>query len=93
VLSKEDAMYIDLTQAIIDLLLQSAHLRQGAQGRAMRPHSDDLYEAAEALKTFVIGQADLRRLNPLQAAILRALLEQSVEWTLIPSHLGWDDAE
>jgi hypothetical protein len=85
-------MYIDLTQAIIDLLLQNAQLRQGAQD-AVRLHPDDLYEAAEALKTFVIGQADLRRLNPLQAAVLRAILEQSVEWTLIPSHLGWDDAE
>jgi hypothetical protein len=84
-------MYIDLTQTIIDLLLQSAHLRQGAQD-AMRPHANDLYEAAEALKTFVIGLADLRRLNPLQAAVLRALLEQAVEWTLLPSHLGWADA-
>jgi hypothetical protein len=85
-------MYIDFTQAIIDLLLQNSTLRQGAQD-AVRLHPDDLYEAALALKTYVIGQADLRRANPIQAVIDKALLEQSVEWTLIPAHLGWADAE
>jgi hypothetical protein len=84
-------MYLDLTQPITDLLLSSPALLQGAL-EAMRPQAD-LYEAAEALKTFVLGQADLRRGNLVQAAVFRALLEQGVEWTLLPAPLGWHDPE
>ncbi len=84
-------MYLELTQSITDLLLSSPTLQQGAL-EAMRPHTD-LYAAAEADKTYVLGQADLRRGNPIQVAVLRALLEQGVEWTLLPSPLGWHDPE
>lgn len=82
-------MYIDLTDAVKTAIEAHGFLRDGAHD--VLQHQQSLDEAAQALETYILGQAlpELRRLNPLLAAAVGTLIKQGVEWVDLACDLGW----
>lgn len=84
-------MYLDLTDSVTKLIQGSVFLSENAQ--AVLAGKESLDEAAESLKTWAIGQADLRRLKPFQAVVYQALLEEAVYWDTVARSLGYQSGE
>lgn len=83
-------MYLDLTEAVKEAIQAHGFLRNGA--RDVLRHQQTPDEAADALETYILGQAlpEARRLNPILAAVLGALVKQRVDWVSLAYELGWE---
>ncbi len=82
-------MYLNLTDAVREAIQTHGYLRDGA--RDVLQHQRSVDDAAGALQTYILGQAlpEVRRLNPILAAVLGALVQQRVDWVSLAYDLGW----